>query len=325
MALPAKLSSSIVTALLPTSSRKAVPPTAQEPPAPTAPQPPTAPAHTVHQYRAIWVSDVHLGTAGCQAHFLLDFLKHNESDTLYLVGDIIDGWQLRKGWYWPQAHNDVVQKIMRKARKGTRVIYVPGNHDEAARQFNGLAFGDIEVHEDFVHVTATGRRLWVTHGDLFDSVMQHARWLAYVGDSLYTVILALNRYFNQIRIRCGFSYWSLSQFLKHQVKNAVSYINSFERAMIEEARHRGCEGVICGHIHKAEIREIDGQLYCNDGDWVESLSALVETLEGELKIVYWTELRDPPVAMSRRARRSQRASQPIDHETPQDVRPTEPV
>ncbi|AOY93977.1 UDP-2,3-diacylglucosamine hydrolase [Cupriavidus sp. USMAA2-4] len=263
----------------------------------------TAP-HTVQRYRAIWVSDVHLGTAGCQADYLLDFLKHNESERLYLVGDIIDGWQLRRGWYWPQSHNDVVQKLLRKARKGTEVIYVPGNHDEMARQFDGLAFGDITVREDAVHVTATGRHLWVVHGDLFDGVVQHARWLAYLGDSLYTVILALNRHFNRVRARLGFPYWSLSQYLKHQVKNAVNYINSFEHAMVEEARRRGCDGVICGHIHKAEIREVDGQLYCNDGDWVESLSALVETMEGELKIVYWTTLLDPPAPPRARRRRA---------------------
>ncbi|KAA6122388.1 UDP-2,3-diacylglucosamine diphosphatase [Cupriavidus cauae] len=265
---------------------------------------PSADPPEVERYRAIWLSDIHLGTPGCQADYLLDFLKHNESDTLYLVGDIIDGWQLRRGWYWPQSHNDVVQKLLRKARKGTEVIYVPGNHDEVARQFDGLAFGDVVVREEAVHVTATGRRLWVVHGDLFDGVVQHARWLAYLGDTLYTLILALNRHFNRIRARLGFPYWSLSQYLKHQVKNAVNYISSFEHAMVEEARRRGCDGVVCGHIHKAEIREVDGQLYCNDGDWVESLSALVETMEGELKIVYWTTLRDPAQPVARRMRKS---------------------
>lgn len=266
---------------------------------------PASPAEPpTHRYRAIWLSDIHLGTPGCQATYLLDFLKHNESDVLYLVGDIIDGWQLRRGWYWPQSHNDVVQKLLRKARKGTEVVYVPGNHDEAARQFDGMAFGDITVREDAIHVTATGKRLWVVHGDLFDGVVQHAKWLAYLGDSLYTMILAVNRHFNRIRTKLGFEYWSLSQYLKHQVKNAVSYINSFEHAMVEEARRRGCDGVVCGHIHKAEIREVDGQLYCNDGDWVESLSALVETMEGELRIVYWTTLVDPPEVVGRRRRRT---------------------
>ncbi|RZT42706.1 UDP-2,3-diacylglucosamine pyrophosphatase LpxH [Cupriavidus agavae] len=287
---------------LPSSATAA--PSALHPTSESASRPVAEGDAPTQRYRAIWLSDIHLGTPGCQATYLLDFLKHNDSDVLYLVGDIIDGWQLRRGWYWPQSHNDVVQKLLRKARKGTEVIYVPGNHDEAARQFDGMAFGDITVREDTVHVTATGKRLWVVHGDLFDGVVQHAKWLAHLGDSLYTMILALNRHFNRIRARLGFDYWSLSQYLKHQVKNAVSYINSFEHAMVDEARRRGCDGVVCGHIHKAEIREVDGQLYCNDGDWVESLSALVETMEGELKIVYWTTLIDPPEPVSRRRRRS---------------------
>ena len=243
-------------------------------------------------YRAIWISDVHLGTPGCQAKFLLDFLKHNESDTLYLVGDIIDGWRLKKSIYWPQSHNDVVQKILRKARKGTEVVYVPGNHDESIRQFLGLSFGEVKVVPEAIHTTADGRKLWITHGDLFDGVMQYAKWLAYVGDNLYSLILYFNRYLNLLRVRMGMQYWSLSQYLKHQVKNAVSYIADFEMIMAREARLRGCQGVVCGHIHKAEIRMIDNLLYCNDGDWVESLTALVETHEGELKIVHWPRILD---------------------------------
>ncbi|KQR86165.1 UDP-2,3-diacylglucosamine hydrolase [Burkholderia sp. Leaf177] len=246
-----------------------------------------------HKYRTIWLSDIHLGSGGCQANYLLDFLRHNDSEYLYLVGDIIDGWQLRKGWFWPQAHNDVIQKILRKARKGTQVVYIPGNHDEAARQFCDLAFGDIHVRQEAFHTTLAGKRLWIVHGDLFDGVIQHAKWLAYLGDTLYTLILLLNRWFNRARSRLGLNYWSLSQYLKHQVKNAVNFISKFESVMTDEARRRGCDGVVCGHIHKAEIRDIDGVLYCNDGDWVESLSALVETFEGELKIVYWTVLRSP--------------------------------
>jgi len=259
----------------------------------------TPPEKSRH-YRTLWISDIHLGTPGCQANYLLDFLKHNESDTLYLVGDILDGWQLRKGWYWPQSHNDVVQKLLRKARKGTRVVYVPGNHDSMARQFIGLAFGEIEVADEIVHVTATGKRLLVTHGDLFDGVMKYARWLAYLGDSLYTMTLVMNRWFNWARSRCGYSYWSLSQYLKHRVKNAVSFITAFEKVMTEEARRRQCDGVVCGHIHKAEIRMMDGLLYCNDGDWVESLSALAETFDGELEIIYWTSCLDAPVKKKKR-------------------------
>lgn len=248
-----------------------------------------------HRYRTIWISDIHLGTPGCQADYLLDFLKSTESETLYLVGDILDGWQLRKGWYWPQTHNDVVQKILRKARKGTRVVFVPGNHDELARQFIGLSFGDIEVADDCIHTLASGKRLLVTHGDLFDGVIQHARWLAYVGDSAYSLLLRANRWFNAARIRLGLPYWSLSHYLKHQVKNAVNFISAFEHVMVEEARRRHCDGVVCGHIHKAEIREINGMVYANDGDWVESLTALVEEMDGTLRIIHWNRRVDRPL------------------------------
>jgi len=227
-----------------------------------------------HRYRTIWLSDVHLGTSGCQAAFLLDFLKHHESETLYLVGDIIDGWQLKKSWGWKQSHNDVVQKVLRKARKGTQVIYVPGNHDEAARQYCGLDFGGIAIRQEAEHLTADGKRLLVIHGDEFDGVIQHVKWLAYVGDSLYTVILHLNRYYNWLRQKLGRPYWSLSQYLKHKVKNAVNFISDFEQ--------------ILGHIHKAEVKDIGGILYGNCGDWVESLSALVEHADGRLEVVYWT-------------------------------------
>ena len=245
----------------------------------------------VRHYRAIWISDIHLGTSGCKAGFLLDFLRVNESDQLYLVGDIVDGWQLKRGWYWKQSHNDVVQKILRKARKGTKVTYIVGNHDEALREFLGMRFGEILIENEAVHELRDGRRLWITHGDLFDGVIQYAKWLAYLGDTAYTVALKVNDHFNYLRHKMGMSYWSLSQYLKHRVKNAVSFITAFEEALTTEARRRGYDGVVCGHIHRPEIREIDGTLYCNDGDWVESLSALVETHEGELKLVYWPHRR----------------------------------
>ncbi|MGA1273167.1 MAG: UDP-2,3-diacylglucosamine diphosphatase [Burkholderiaceae bacterium] len=245
----------------------------------------------VRHYRAIWISDIHLGTSGCKADFLLDFLRVNESDQLYLVGDIVDGWQLKRGWYWKQSHNDVVQKILRKARKGTKVTYIVGNHDEALREFLGMRFGEILIENEAVHELRDGRRLWITHGDLFDGVIQYAKWLAYLGDTAYTMALKVNDHFNYLRHKMGMSYWSLSQYLKHRVKNAVSFITAFEEALTTEARRRGYDGVVCGHIHRPEIREIDGTLYCNDGDWVESLSALVETHEGELKLVYWPHRR----------------------------------
>ena len=270
-------------------------------PSATLPSPPLAfevedpPAE---RHRTIWISDIHLGTPGCKADFLLDFLKWNESDTLYLVGDILDGWRLRKGWHWPQAHNDVVQKILRKARKGTRVVYIPGNHDEFARGYLDHAFGGIELVDEIIHRTADGRRLLVTHGDLFDGVIQQARWLALVGDQLYTLILSMNHWFNRARARLGFGYWSLSQYLKHKAKKAVAFITDFELALAREARERGLDGVVCGHIHKAEIRMVDGMLYCNDGDWVESLTALVEDHSGELRLVEWKEIRRGETAVA---------------------------
>jgi UDP-2,3-diacylglucosamine pyrophosphatase LpxH len=238
--------------------------------------------------RSVFISDVHLGTPGCQAAALLDFLKAHPSDHLYLVGDIVDGWQLRKGWYWPQSHNDVVQKLLRRARKGCRVVFVPGNHDEFARQFAGHSFGGIEVLQETVHVTAQGKSLWVIHGDAFDAVVQCARWLAYLGDNLYELSLKLNRHLNRLRARLGLPYWSLSAYLKHKVKKALTYVTDFEHAVAREARRRGHQGVVCGHIHRAEIREIEGVLYCNDGDWVESLTALVEHASGELELVSWS-------------------------------------
>ncbi|MGC6452937.1 MAG: UDP-2,3-diacylglucosamine diphosphatase [Candidatus Puniceispirillaceae bacterium] len=241
----------------------------------------------IREYRTIWISDTHLGTPGARAKALLHFLKYTRSETLYLVGDIIDGWQLRKRFYWPQEHNDVIQKLLRKARHGTRVIYIPGNHDEAARHYLGFNFGEIAIKEDDIHETANGRKLWVVHGDLFDGVIQHARWLAYLGDRAYVLLLKLNGAVNRIRNLLNLPYWSLSQFLKHRVKSAVSFISAFETAMLTETRRRGCDGVVCGHIHKPEMREIDGLLYANDGDWVESLSALVEHHDGRLELLDW--------------------------------------
>jgi UDP-2,3-diacylglucosamine pyrophosphatase LpxH len=243
----------------------------------------------VPRYRAIFISDLHIGTPGFQADALLDFLKHHPSERLYLVGDIVDGWQLRRRWFWPQSHNDVVQKLLRRARKGCHVVYVPGNHDEFARAFTGHAFGGVEVREDAVHVTATGQRLWVVHGDLFDGVIQCAKWLAHVGDWLYELTLKLNRYLNRLRARVGLGYWSLSAYLKHKVKKAVNFISDFEQAVAHEARRRGFDGVVCGHIHHAEIRTVEGVLYCNDGDWVESRTALVEHMDGRLEIIHWAE------------------------------------
>jgi UDP-2,3-diacylglucosamine pyrophosphatase LpxH len=247
--------------------------------------------YDTRQHRTIWISDVHLGTRGCKAEYLLDFLRRNNARTIYLVGDIVDGWRLRKSWYWPQSHNDIVQETLRKVRNGTRVIYVPGNHDEWLRDYVSLRFGGIDVAEEAVHVTADGRRLLVIHGDWFDFVVTHARWLAVLGDGAYTLALWVNHHFNRLRRLLGYEYWSLSAFLKLRVKNAVQYIGSFADALADEARRRSLDGVVCGHIHHAEIRDLDGVLYCNDGDWVESCTALVEDFEGRLAILYWAEQR----------------------------------
>jgi len=241
-------------------------------------------------YRTIWISDIHLGSKGSQSEHLLEFLKYNDSEYLYLVGDIIDGWRLTKKWYWPQSHNDVIQKILRKARKGTKVFYIPGNHDEGSRSFIGLTFGDIKIRNQVFHLTAKEKKLWVVHGDMFDHVIQHARWLAYIGDSAYTFLLWINKWFNDLRRFFNLPYWSLSQYLKLKVKKAVSFINAFETLMVKEAHRRGCDGVVCGHIHKSELKEINNLIYANDGDWVESLTALVEHKDGELEIVNWVDL-----------------------------------
>jgi UDP-2,3-diacylglucosamine pyrophosphatase LpxH len=245
----------------------------------------------VRRYRSVFISDVHLGTRGCQADLLLDFLKHTECDQLYLVGDIIDGWRLKGGWYWPQAHNDVLQKILRMARKGARVTYIPGNHDEFSRAYCGTHFGGVEVALDAIHETADGKRFLVTHGDAFDGVVQYAKWLAYLGDWAYRTLISLNTGLNKLRRRLGFGYWSLSAFLKSKVKNALQFIENFEGAVADEARRRGVDGVISGHIHKAEIRQIGDVLYVNDGDWVESCTALVEHFDGSLEILDWPRIR----------------------------------
>lgn len=253
-------------------------------------RPPTTPPEPPERVRTralrtVWISDLHLGTPGCQAQALLDFLRELDCDTLYLVGDIVDGWQLRRRWHWPLLHDEVMRQFITLAQTGTRVVFVPGNHDEFARRYCGHGFAGIAVVEDAIHVTADGRRLWVTHGDLFDGVVQCHRWLALLGDSAYGLALELNRHLNSLRARMGLPYWSLSKVLKQKVKRAVSYIADFESAVAHEARRRGAQGVVCGHIHHAELRMIDGALYANDGDWVESLTALVEHRDGRLEIL----------------------------------------
>jgi UDP-2,3-diacylglucosamine pyrophosphatase LpxH len=246
------------------------------------------PDSAARRFRSLFISDVHLGSRGCQADLLLDFLRHNDAETIYLVGDIVDGWQLHSSWYWPQTHNDVVQKLLRKARKGSRIIYIPGNHDEFLRDYLGTHFGGIEVVEQTVHVGVDGRRYLVVHGDLFDVVIKHARWLARIGDGAYEAAIFVNRLFNGVRRALGLTYWSLSQWAKLKVKNAVNFIGEFEAVLAAEAHRHGAEGVICGHIHHAAIR-YDDVVYINCGDWVESCTAISEHYDGCFEIIHWTE------------------------------------
>ncbi|HNJ47939.1 MAG TPA: UDP-2,3-diacylglucosamine diphosphatase [Novosphingobium sp.] len=241
------------------------------------------------RYRTVWISDIHLGTRGCNAELLLDFLRATECETLYLVGDIVDGWRLRKGWYWPDAHNEVVRRLLKMAHRGTHVVLVAGNHDEMLRPYAGMSFGGVEVALEAIHTTADGRRLLVTHGDGFDAVVLYARWLAFLGDKAYSLLLRLNVVLNAVRRRFKLPYWSLSAYLKKRVKNAVQFIGAFEEAVAHAARDRQVDGVVCGHIHSAEIRQIGEITYYNDGDWVESCTALVEDRAGTISIVDWAE------------------------------------
>ena len=240
------------------------------------------------EYRTVWISDIHLGTSGSNVLGVLDFIRHNEFQTLYLVGDVIDVWHLERDHYWPQAHNDVVQKILRKARKGTNVIYIPGNHDEFCHNFLGN-YGNVVIKTRDVHTTATGRRLLVMHGHEFDTVTTQARWLAHVGDTGYTFLLSANRPLNWLRQRLGLGPWSLSAYLKGRVKSAVRYVSQFEEAVGRYAALHEADGIICGHIHTPAARTIRGIDYYNCGDWVESSTALVEHLDGAIRLVHWEE------------------------------------
>jgi UDP-2,3-diacylglucosamine pyrophosphatase LpxH len=244
------------------------------------------------EYRSIFISDTHLGTRGCRGDFLADFLRRTSAQNLFLVGDIIDGWRLRKSWYWDEHHDDVLRQILRHAHGGTKVTYIPGNHDEIFRSWlpMGVDISGIRLCKEAEHLTAGGKRLLIIHGDEFDNVVRYARFLALLGDWAYTAALVVNRWFNAARRRLGLPYWSLSAWLKRQVKEAVKAIDRFESALAAEARRRGFDGVVCGHIHHAEMREVDGILYMNDGDWVESCTALVEHHDGRMELIDWAAL-----------------------------------
>lgn len=239
--------------------------------------------------KTVFISDVHLGFPGCSAGFLGDFLDQIECETLYLVGDIFDFWYMRRRRYWPQKHSDVVHKIMDKARNGTKVIFVPGNHDEVVRAYDGLDMGSIEIRDQVLHETVAGETFLVLHGDQFDSVVRCSPWLAKVGCVAYGALLRMNIVLNGARRLFGMNYWSLAAFLKHKVKNAVKYISSFENAVVREAAEQGVDGVICGHIHRAEISRMDGIVYMNCGDWVESCTALIERKDGNIELMQWRD------------------------------------
>ena len=242
------------------------------------------------KYRTIFISDFHLGSKGCQSSMLLDFLRNTRSDYLYLVGDIIDGWRLKNKWFWPQEHNDVVQKILRKARHGTKVYYVSGNHDELVRKFVPINLGEVNIVNEAIHITADNKKLLILHGDKFDAIIRVAPWLAHLGDYAYDFALWTNVTLNKIRKRLGYKYWSLSKFLKLKVKKAVSYINRYEEVVANYAFKKNMNGVVCGHIHHASDKIIGDVHYYNDGDWVENCSALVEHFDGKLELIYWKDI-----------------------------------
>ena len=242
------------------------------------------------RYRALFISDIQLGSKACQAEAFLEFLRYHSTPRIYLVGDIVDLWRIRRGIYWPQPHNDVLQKLLRQVRKRTELIYIPGNHDEAMREYCGSHFGGIAIERQTIHEGADGRRYLIMHGDEFDMVVCYAKWLAFLGDWSYELALWFNTQLNVARRWFGMPYWSLSAYLKHKVKRAVNYIGEFEHALAQEARRNGVQGVVCGHIHHAAMRQVEDVIYINTGDWVESCTAVVETEEGVFKIVRWNPL-----------------------------------
>lgn len=248
-------------------------------------------------FRTIFLSDVHLGSKSAKAEFLIDFLRHHDAEKIYLVGDIVDGWRLRRNWHWPQAHNDVVQKLLRKARKGTSIVYIAGNHDEFARDFQGVHFGGIVVADRAIHETADGRRLLVIHGDQFDAVVHNVRWLAYLGDHAYDAAILVNQIVGRFRRLFGMPYWSFSSWAKVRVKKAVNVIGAFQTVLADEARRSHVDGVVCGHIHHAAMEMFGEVQYVNTGDWMESCTAVVEHFDGHMEIVRWPFVLSGPVAV----------------------------
>ncbi len=255
------------------------------------------------RHRTLFISDIHLGTRASQAEALLRFLRHHEAETVYLVGDIVDLWRVKRGPVWLQSHNDVLQKLLRKVRKGTHIIFIPGNHDEGLRDYCGTSFGGIDIMRETVHETADGKRLLVMHGDEFDVVIRYAKWLAFLGDVGYELALKINHPLNWVRRHLGLGYWSLSGYLKYRVKSAVNFIGEFETVLAAEAHRRGVDGIVCGHIHHAADRDIEGIRYLNCGDWVESCTAIAEAHDGTMQVIDWRaeEAQHDVVAMPRPA------------------------
>ena len=239
--------------------------------------------------RSVFLSDVHLGFRGASANYLLDFLKAVDTEYLYLVGDIVDVWSLKKSFFWPQEHNNVLRLVLSMAKRGTRVVYIPGNHDQMFREYAGHAFGNLEIQRETVHVTADGRNILVMHGDEFDAVIKCASWLGHLGTHVYDAILWANRHFNSARRLLGLPYWSLATYLKYKAGSAVTYIDRFEKAVVHEAQRRRVDGIVCGHIHRARLAEIDGIHYMNCGDWVESCTTLIEDYSGRFSLMHWSE------------------------------------
>jgi UDP-2,3-diacylglucosamine pyrophosphatase LpxH len=249
------------------------------------------PGDKPRSFRTLFISDVHLGSKSAKAEFLIDFMRHHEAETIYLVGDIVDGWRLRRSWHWPQTHNDVVQKLLRQARKGVQITYIAGNHDEFLRMFQGVHFGGIVVADRAIHESADGKKYLVIHGDQFDTVVHNMRWLAYLGDKAYDAAIMVNRIIARFRRLFGMPYWSFSSWAKVKVKKAVNFIGAFQEVLTEEARRSEVDGVICGHIHHAVIERFDDVQYINTGDWVESCTAVVEHFDGAMEILHWPHVR----------------------------------
>ena len=242
-----------------------------------------------YHYKSVWLSDLHLGSKDCKADYLLDMLSKTSCETLYLVGDVIDIWALERRFSWPEKHNQVVDALIKKAQSGTKVIYLPGNHDEKVKKYIGMTFAEVEIKQEVIHTTNAGKKMLITHGDVFDGEVCLGKWQAVLGDILYDLLLFLNRCCFSMRKTFGFGYWSLAGYIKGRVKGANEAIKRYQHAAIKYAKQKGADGIICGHIHQPDVQMINGYLYCNDGDWIENCTLLAENLDGSIELIYWTE------------------------------------